>query len=128
MAQNWAADMRLYIKICSNLEILSTEEQRTLCKKFVNLALWSTVEFLRGDNMEVMVKRVEEAFNKLQPVFSRKVKFLELMIMKGEGYVEWAARINQISELADLDGIKSQDLKLMKFAKGWSRAIGFMTS
>ena len=47
-------------------------------------------------------------------MFSRKVKFLELMIMKGEGYVEWAARINQVSELADLDGIKSSDLKLMK--------------
>ena len=76
------------------------------------------MEFLRGDNMEVMVKRVEEAFNRLQPVFSRKVKFLELMIMKGEGYMEWAARINQISELADLDGIKSQDLKLMKFCQG----------
>ena len=69
MAQNWAADMRLYIKTCSNLEILSTEEQRTLCKKLVNLALWSQVEFLRGDNMEVMVMRVEEAFNSLQPVF-----------------------------------------------------------
>ena len=68
--------------------------------------------------MEVMIKRVDEAFNGLQPVFSRKVKFLEHMIMKGEGYVERAARINQISELADLDGIKSQDLKLMKFCQG----------
>ena len=110
--------MRLYIKTCSNLEILSTEEQRTFCKMFVNPALWSTVEFLRGDNMEVMVKRVEEAFDRLQPVFSRKVKFLELMTIKGESYVEWAARINQVSELADLDGIKSQNLKLMKFCQG----------
>jgi hypothetical protein len=40
-------------------------------------------------------------------VFSRKVKFLALMIIKGEGYMEWAAGINQVSELADLDGIKS---------------------
>ena len=54
------------------------------------------MEFLRGDTIEVMVKRIEEASDRLQPVFSRKVKFLE-----------WAARINQVSELADLDGIKS---------------------
>ena len=39
MPQNWAADKRLYIKTCSNLEILSTDKQRTLCKKFVNPAL-----------------------------------------------------------------------------------------
>ena len=44
--------------------------------------------------MEVIVKRIEEAFDRLQPVFSRKVKFLEVMIIKGEGYMEWAARIN----------------------------------
>ena len=63
MAQNWAAYMRLYIKTCSNLEVLSAQEQRTLCKKFVNPTLWSQIEFFRTDNMEVMVKRVEEAFN-----------------------------------------------------------------
>ena len=57
--------------------------------------------------MEVMVKRIEEAFDRLQPVFSRKVKFLELMIIKGKCYVELAARINQVSELTELDGIKS---------------------
>ena len=65
------------------------------------------MDILRGDTMEVMVKRIQEAFDRLQPLFSRKVKFFELMIIKGEGYVEWAARINQVSELADLDGIKS---------------------
>ena len=54
-----------------------------------------------------MVKRIEEAFDRLQPVFFREVKFLDLMIIKGEGYVNLAARINQVSELADLDGIKS---------------------
>ena len=89
--------MRLYIKTCGNLETLLTEEQSTLCKKIVNPALWLQMEFLRGDTMEVMVKRDKEAFNRLQPVFSRKIKFLEL---------------------ADLDGIKSQDLKLMKYCQG----------
>ena len=88
MAQNWAADMRLFIKTCSNLEVLSVQEQRTLCKNFVNLSLWSQIEFFRGDDMKVMIKRVEEAFNRLQPLFSRKIKFLDLKIMLGEGYVD----------------------------------------
>ena len=48
------------------------------------------VELNRSDTMEVMVKIVEEAFERFQPVFARKVKFLELMITKGEGYIEWA--------------------------------------
>ena len=88
MAQNWAADMRLFIKTCSNLEVLSVQKQRTLCKKFVKLSLWSQIEFFRGDDMKVMIKRVEEAFNRLQPLFSRKIKFLDLKIMLGEGYVD----------------------------------------
>ena len=62
---------------------------------------------LQRPHQEVMVKRIEEAFDRLQPVFFREVKFLDLMIIKGEGYVKLAARINQVSELADLDGIKS---------------------
>ena len=65
------------------------------------------MDILKVDTMEGMVKRIEEAFDRLQPVFSRKVKFLDLMIIKGEGYLELAAMINQVSELADLDGIKS---------------------
>ena len=60
-------------------------------------------------------QRVEEAFYRLQPVFSRIVKLLELMIVKGEGYVEWANRINQVSKLENQDGVKSPDLQLMKF-------------
>ena len=70
--------------------------------------------FFKNYNMEVMVKRMEEAFNRHQPIFSRKIKFLDLIILKGEGYVELAMRINKLSELADLDCIQSQDLKLMK--------------
>ena len=70
--------------------------------------------FFKNYNMEVMVKRMEKAFNRHQPIFSRKIKFLDLIILKGEGYVELAMRINKLSELADLDRIQSQDLKLMK--------------
>lgn len=99
--------MRLYIRTCSNLKILSTDKQHVLCKKFVTPALWQQVELNRGDTMEVMVKRVKEAFDRLQPVFSRKVKFLELMIVKGESYAELANRINQVSELRNLDEVLS---------------------
>lgn len=99
--------MRLYIRTCSNLKILSTDKQHFLCKKFVTPALWQQVELNRGDTMEVMVKQVKEAFDRLQPVFSRKVKFLELMIVKGESYAELANRINQVSELRNLDEVLS---------------------
>ena len=117
MAQNWAALMRLYIKTCSNLEILSTDKQWTLCKIFVSLALWPMVELNRSDRMQVMVKRVKEAFERLQLVFARKVKLLELMIMKGEGYIEWANRINQQSELARMEGISAHNLQFMKYCQ-----------
>ena len=40
------------------------------------------------------------------------------MITKGEGYIQWANRINQQAELADLEGIKAQDLQLMKYCQG----------
>ena len=33
VAQDWAADMKLYIWTCSNLDILSRGKQRTLCKR-----------------------------------------------------------------------------------------------
>ena len=74
--------MRLYIRACSNLDFLSRAEQRTLCKRFVDPALWSQVIFFNNDVIATMVKRVEEEFDTLQPLFSRKVKFLDLMIRK----------------------------------------------
>ena len=40
------------------------------------------------------------------------------MIIKGENYVSWSNRINQQAQLADLEGIKAQDLQLMKFCQG----------
>ena len=51
-------------------------------------------------------------------MFFRKVKFLDLIIMIGEGYVEWAMRINELSELADQDFVQSQDIKLIKYCEG----------
>ena len=110
MAENWAGDMRLYIKPCSNINILSSDEQKTLMKRFVSMALWPMVELNRAHSMEVMVRKV--------PIFARKVKFLELMGTNGEDYIEWANRINQKSELENLEGIKAQDLQLMKYCQG----------
>ena len=40
------------------------------------------------------------------------------MITKGEGYIKWANRINQQGELANLEGIKAQNLQLIKYCQG----------
>ena len=110
--------MRLFIKTCSNIDIISSDKQRTLMNSYVSTALWAMVELSREDNMEVMVRKVGEAYVRQVPIFARKVKFLELMITKGEGYIQWANRINQQAELANLEGIKAQDLQLMKYCQG----------
>ena len=39
MAKNWVEDIRLFVKVCSNLEILSPAEQKTICKRFVEETL-----------------------------------------------------------------------------------------
>ena len=110
--------MRLFIKTCSNIDIISSDKQRTLMKRFVSTALWPMVELNRADSMEVMVRKVGEAYVRQVPIFARKVKFLELMITKGEGYIQWANRINQQAELANIEGIKAQNLQLMKYYQG----------
>ena len=68
--------------------------------------------------MKIIVRKVGEAYERQVPLFARKVKFLELMITKGEGYIQWANQINQQVELADMEGIKAQDLQLMKYCQG----------
>ena len=118
MAENWAGDMHPYLKTCTNIDVLSSDEQKTLMKRFVTTALLPMVELNRADSMEVMIRKVGEAYERQVPIFARKVKFLELMINKGEGYIQWANRINQQAELADLEGITAQDLQLMKYCQG----------
>ena len=120
-AENWQGDMKLFIKTCSNIQVLSTDELRTLMKRFVSTSLWPLVELGRADSMDMVIKKVGEAYNRQVPKFARKVKFLELMIIKGENYVSWSNRINQQAELADLEGIKAQDLQLMKFCQGLNK-------
>ena len=71
--------------------------------------------------MEMMIKKVGEAYDRQVSKFARKVKFLELMIIKGENYISWSNRINQQAELADLEGIKAQDLQLMNFCLGLNK-------
>ena len=121
MAGNWQGDMKLFIKTCSNIHVLSTDEQKTLMKLFVSTSFWPLVELNRADSMDMMIKKVGEAYNRQVPKFARKVKFLELMIIKGKNYVSWSNRINQQAELADLEGIKAQDLQLMKFCQGLNK-------
>ena len=59
-------------------------EQRTLCKILVEPSLWVQVQFHKNDNLLAMVKRIEETFVTLKPIFEKQVKFMDLMIMKGE--------------------------------------------
>ena len=90
-------------------------------KRFVSTSLWPLVELGRADSMDMMIKKVGEAYDRQVPKFARKVKFLELMIIKGENYVSWSNRINQQAELADLENIKAQDLQLIKFYQGLNK-------
>ena len=76
-------------------------------KRFVSTALWPMVKVNGANSMEVMMHKVGEAYKSQVPIFARKVKFSELSQVKGEGYIEWAKKINQQSELANLEGIKA---------------------
>ena len=96
-------------KKCSNLDILSNGKQRTLMKKIVSAGLWPQVELNSADNMDTMVRKVGEAYERQVPIFARKVKFLELTRLKGEGYKEWMNKIDHQSELAHLEGIKASE-------------------
>ena len=80
----------MFIKTCSNIHVLSTDEQKILMKRCVSTSLWPLVELNRADSMEIMIKKVGEAYDRQVPKFARKVKFLELMINKGENYVNWS--------------------------------------
>ena len=48
------------------------------------------MEFYSADSMEIMARKVGEAYERQVPLFARKVKFLELMITKGKGYIQGA--------------------------------------
>ena len=87
--------MCLLIKTCSDIDILSSNEQRTLMKRFVSTALWPMVELNRADSMETMVRKVGEAYERQVSIFARKVKILDLMMTKSKGYIQWANGINQ---------------------------------
>ena len=113
--------MKLFLKTCTNMNVLSIEEQTTLVKRFVETSMWPLVELERGEEIGTMIQKVLDAYDRQVPKFARKVKFLELQIRKGESYICWANRINQQAELADLKNIKAQDLQLMMFCKGLNK-------
>ena len=115
MALDWVNDMNLFVKGCSNLDTLSRGDQRTLCKKFVEPLLWIQVLFMPGNDIQAMIQKIQETFDMMQPKFSRKIQFLNLKIDKGEGKLEWAMRLHEAAELADLESIKAQELKFLKY-------------
>ena len=106
--------MKMYIRTCLNHDFLSRGDQRTLCKRFVEASIWSQVLFHQNVQLLAMVGKIEETFFTLQPISARKVKFMDLMVMKGEKPLEWAMRIDEEAELADLETLKPQEIKLMK--------------
>ena len=79
-------------------EMRNKEQQQRAEEDVPVLRLWT------------MVCKVGEVYERQVPIFARKVKFLDLARVKGEGYKEWANIINQQSELAHLEGIKAKDL------------------
>ena len=74
--------------------------------------------FKQSDDMHAMILRVHESFDLMQPTFSRKIQFLNLKIEKGAYKLEWAYRLQQAAEMADLDSIKAQELKFLKYCQG----------
>ena len=56
-AENWQGDMKLFVKTCSNLQVLSIEDQKTLMNRFVSTSLWPLLELGRGERMEMMIKK-----------------------------------------------------------------------
>ena len=113
MAENWQGDMKLFIKTGSNLDILSTGKQRTLMKCFVSTGLWPQVEENSANSMEIMVHKVEEAYERQVPIFTRKVKFLELTRTKGE-LIKFCQGLHKADRLYD----KIRDLEV----KSWASA------
>ena len=59
------------------MDALALREHRTLCKKFLEPSLQLQVQFHKHDNLLAMVKKIEETFVDLQPIFCRNVKFME---------------------------------------------------
>ena len=100
------------------MDSLVRENQRTLCKKFVEPLLWAQVLFQPGDDMQRMIKRIQDTFDTMQPKFSRKIQFLNLKIRKDEGKLDWAMRLQEAADLADLESIKAQELKFLKYCQG----------
>jgi hypothetical protein len=58
-AGNWKADMKLFLKTCTNIQVLSIEEQTTLIKRYVLTSMWPLVELERGDEIGTMIKKSE---------------------------------------------------------------------
>ena len=56
-AGNWKADMKLFLKTCTNIQVFSIEEQTTLIKRYVLTSIWPLVELERGDEIGTMIEK-----------------------------------------------------------------------
>ena len=113
MASDWVSKMLLYLKRCSNVEIISFAEQKTFGKRFVEESIWREINMIRTDTLVSIINKEEVA---LSPSFVRMLRFLDMRVSQGEGPIEWASRIDEDADLAYLE--KSQELMLMKFVHG----------
>ena len=71
-ADNWKADMKLFLKTCTNMQVLSIEEQTTLIKRYVATSLWPLVELERGDEIGTMIKKIGDAYDRQVPKLQEK--------------------------------------------------------
>ena len=81
-------------------------------------SLWKEVNVCLCDSFSALKKKVEEAFADIIPSFVRKVKFLEQKVTQGKRAMELALRNDEEAELANLENIKSEELKLLEFCHG----------
>ena len=80
--------------------------------------MWLEVQFGRLDSLLALVDNIEETFKDLKPIFCRKFKFMDMKPMKGKRALDRAMWIDAEAELADLQSIKPQEIKLMKLCQG----------
>ena len=76
------------------------------------------MQVARTDNLTALIRKVEEAFHQLYPTFIRRVSFPSLTATQDQGPLDWVLKIDEEAKLADLNNIKPQEQKLMKFAHG----------
>ena len=105
----------MYGARCQNLESLANHFQQLLINKLLEESLAREVELKIGDIFYTAIRRVSNIFKIIHPTFLRKVRFISLELEPWEQAADTARRLDKLAELAELDNISAQELKLMKF-------------